>query len=198
MDKTTIENLETELKAQKEKISELRKKGFNTKIPEMKVMNIAPKITLAKVTGKEQDIQVVLNQLNNSKREIEEVENLSKMSQSDLGKEAEETYRKQIETLRAKESGKHYESLAQDEIAIKTNKLINDAYSYLDNQNYDKCLHLYVEIKNIYKYLPKSLKSKYYKDAINIHEGLMESGLFDKIMQKKPSIFQRLKRAFFR
>jgi tetratricopeptide (TPR) repeat protein len=191
----TLEKLQEDLKNQKEKISQLRKKGFNTKIPEMKIMNIPHKIAMAKVTQKQRDVQIVLNLLENLKREIEEVENLSAQG-PDIGKEAEETYRKEIEALRAEESGQLLKSLAHDEIIIKTNKLINDAYAYLNNQNYDKCLHAYVEIKNIYRYLPKNLKGKYYKDAINIHKGLLESGLFDKIMVKKQNFFQRLKSIF--
>src|SRR3989338_6756051 len=66
-----IENLKMELNNVKLKLSECRKNGLDTKIAELKIMNIAPKINFAEVTKSYKDIEKINNMLNDAKMEIE-------------------------------------------------------------------------------------------------------------------------------
>jgi hypothetical protein len=75
-----IENLKTGLNDIKLKISEYRKIGLDTKIAELKVMNLPYKIKLAETTKSYKDIEKVNSMLEDVKNEIESIENVNKPS----------------------------------------------------------------------------------------------------------------------
>lgn len=70
----SIENLKTELRNISLKISECRKAGLDTKIAELKVMNIPYKIQFAEVTKGYKDIEKVNSMLEDVKNEIMSIE----------------------------------------------------------------------------------------------------------------------------
>ncbi|MEA2035898.1 MAG: hypothetical protein U9O94_00210 [Nanoarchaeota archaeon] len=187
------EKYEQELNDLKEKISELRKKGYNTKIAELFAMRIPAKIKLVMVTKTDRDMKKLQYLISSLKSELDELGAKKPMSERDLLEEAQKVYSEQTDELENKEKGKTYEELGEHEIIERTNKLINEANNYLNNKIYDKCLHNYLEIQNVYKYLPRALKKKYYEESIKIYRGLSESGLFNKLRElKKESFFGKL------
>ena len=70
----TLENLKTELCNITLKISELRKAGLDTKIAELKAMNLPYKIKLAEATKSYKDIEKINSALEDVKSELNSVE----------------------------------------------------------------------------------------------------------------------------
>jgi hypothetical protein len=70
----TIENLKRELNDIQLKLSECRKNGLDTKIAELKVMNIPHKIKLVEVTQSYKDIEKINNMLEDVKNEMISIE----------------------------------------------------------------------------------------------------------------------------
>jgi predicted nucleic acid-binding Zn-ribbon protein len=81
-----FESLKNEYRELKAEVSEFRKKGFDTTIVNLKLMNIPSKIQLAESTREYRDIEKVKMMLNNIKSEISDIK-----SERDLNKEAEGT-----------------------------------------------------------------------------------------------------------
>ena len=67
----TIENLKEQLNEIKQKISQCRKKGLDTKIAELKIMDIPSKINMVEITKDFKDIQKINEMLNNVRIEID-------------------------------------------------------------------------------------------------------------------------------
>ncbi|MEK6946666.1 MAG: hypothetical protein AABX32_03580 [Nanoarchaeota archaeon] len=70
----TVENLKQELNQIKDKISQCRKKGMDTKIAELKIMAIPSKIKMLEVTKDFKDVQKIAKLLNDAIAEIDNVE----------------------------------------------------------------------------------------------------------------------------
>jgi hypothetical protein len=190
-----IESLRTELDSVRLKISDYRKRGFDTKIAELKVMNLPYKIKFAEASQSIIDIEkanVILSSVN---EELKEIEN---QSTEDLNKDAIKQVEEYKTFIEKKESGEIYKDYSQSKIMKTTEQLIVDANENLDNNRYEEALHNYLELREIYKYLPMELKKPVYYDTINIYKRILNSGII-KISSAKESkgnskinMFQRL------
>ena len=69
-----IEKLKEQFSEIKQKISQCRKRGFDTKIAELKAMAIPSKIKMAEATKDSKDIQKINEMLNYAKVEIDDLE----------------------------------------------------------------------------------------------------------------------------
>jgi hypothetical protein len=158
----------------KERVSDARKQGMNTRIPEVKLMNIQSKIKMAEVSGLQKDIDKVKNAL----ADIESEMKLLRKEQ-DFEQTLRQTADSERERLKQEERQTSYLRLSQKEIVDKTNKLIKTANEYLDTKKSEKVYPVYKEIQEIYKYLPKELKREVYQDSIAIFNELRQSGIFE-------------------
>ena len=73
MEEIIIEEMKRILKGLKGEISQLRKKGADMKIAELKITNIPSKIQMAEITKKNDDIIKVRQLLTEAKKEIESI-----------------------------------------------------------------------------------------------------------------------------
>ena len=71
MEETIIEEMKRILKELKGEISQLRKKGVDMGIAELKIINIPSKIQMAEITKKSDDLIKVRQLLAEAKKEIE-------------------------------------------------------------------------------------------------------------------------------
>ena len=69
----TIENLKEQLNEIKQKISQCRKRGLDTKIAELKIMAIPSKIKMVEITRDYKEVQKINNMLNDAKAELENI-----------------------------------------------------------------------------------------------------------------------------
>lgn len=70
----TIESLKEQLIGLKQRISQLRKKGLDTKIAELKAMAIPPKIKLAEATRDYKDVEKANKLVNDATSEVDGIE----------------------------------------------------------------------------------------------------------------------------
>ena len=70
----TIESLKEKLNEIRLKVSECRKKGFYTKIAEIKLMAIPSKIKMVEITRDYKDLQKITSMLDDARNEILSVE----------------------------------------------------------------------------------------------------------------------------
>ncbi len=82
-----IESLKEQLNDIKQKISQCRKKGLDTKIAEIKIINIPSKIKMLETTKNYKDIQKISKLLNSAKAEIEPLEREGLNSENGIGKD---------------------------------------------------------------------------------------------------------------
>lgn len=71
----SIENLKEQLNELKQKISQLRKKGMNMKLADIRLMSIPSKIKMAEITKDYKDVQKINIMLNYAREEIASIEN---------------------------------------------------------------------------------------------------------------------------
>ena len=71
----SIENLKEQLNELKQKISQLRKKGMNMKLADIRLMSIPSKIKMAEITKDYKDVQKINIMLNDARQEIGSIEN---------------------------------------------------------------------------------------------------------------------------
>lgn len=90
----TIENLKIQLNEIRQKISQCRKKGLDTKIAELKMMLIPSKINMAEITRDYKEVQKINNMLNNAKAELENIEKegLNSGNEASEDNQLKETY----------------------------------------------------------------------------------------------------------
>lgn len=70
-----IESIKSELRSINLKLSNLRKAGLDTRIAELKAMNLAPKIQYAEISQAYKDVEKINKQLDEVKGELNEIEN---------------------------------------------------------------------------------------------------------------------------
>lgn len=70
----TIEDLKMQLNEIKQRISQFRRRGLDTKIAELKVILIPSKIRIVELTREYKDVQKISNMLNDAKAELESIE----------------------------------------------------------------------------------------------------------------------------
>ena len=116
-----IENLKEKLNEIKQKMSQCRKKGLDTKIAELKAMAIPSKIRMAEATKDSKDIQKINEMLNYAKVEIDDLE----ISDNSLN----EIYA----------------------LMEKMDKLLNSSKIKEAKENYLKCINIYNSIPQINK-----------------------------------------------
>ena len=73
MEETIIDEMKRILKELRGEISQLRKKGVDMGIAELKIINIPSKIQMAEITKKDDDIIKVRQLLTEAKKEIESI-----------------------------------------------------------------------------------------------------------------------------
>jgi hypothetical protein len=171
-DDDEISILRQHLQNLKDRASAARKAGMDTKIVEIKLMNIAPKIMLAKATGQKKDAQLVQSLVADIEEELKQLRKEERFE--DVLKKVEEEELQRLTKMEKTD----YVKLSQDEVIVKTNNLISQARGYLDNRQYEKVFPIYLEIQGIYRYLPKDLKERVYAEAIDIYDRLRQSGIF--------------------
>jgi hypothetical protein len=157
----------------RERVSDARKQGINTKIPEVKLMNLQSKIQMANITGKDKDLNRVkeaLADIENEMKQLRREESFERML-----RQAGDSERQR---LKEEEHQTSYLKLSQREIIEKTNKLIKQASEYLDTRKFEKVYPIYREIQEIYKYLPRELKQEVYQDSMHIFSQLQKSEIF--------------------
>jgi hypothetical protein len=190
---TTEDYEETEimrkhLQTLRERISHSRKEGMDTKIVEIKLMNVTPKIMMAQATRQKKDLDQVAGLLAEVEREMKQLRKEQRFEE--VLKQVEEEERQRLE----KESQEtDYVKLSQEEIITKTHKLINQASEYFDKKEFEKVFPIYLEIQGIYKYLPKELKRQVYHESIAIYNRLKQSGIF-RPQTKLQLFFKRIRR----
>ena len=70
----SIENLKEQLNELKQKISQLRKKGMNMKLADIRLMSIPSKIKMAEITKDYKDVQKINLMLKDAREEIRSIE----------------------------------------------------------------------------------------------------------------------------
>ena len=170
----SIENLKNELNDVKSKLSEYRKKGFDTKIADLKMMNLPFKIRLAEATQSYKDIEKVNYMIKSVYEELEDIKN---QQVQDIDKDAKKKVEQFKSFVEKKESGEVYKEYSHSEFMEETEKLINDAISSINNGDYYKALHNYLDIRDIYQYLPKELKKPVYYKVLEIYRKILNSGI---------------------
>ena len=81
-DLTSLDKLKEMFRNLKSRMSELRKKGYDLSIPEIMILVLPPKIKLAEVTKKKEDIEnaiAVISEINHELDEIEKTKNINIM-----------------------------------------------------------------------------------------------------------------------
>ena len=73
----SIENLKEQLNELKQKISQLRKQGLDTKIAVIMMMSVPSKIKMLEITKDYKDLQKIINIINNARAEIDSLEKLT-------------------------------------------------------------------------------------------------------------------------
>ena len=130
----TIENLKMQLNEIKQKISQCRKKGLDTKIAELKIMAIPSKIKMAEITRDYKEAQKINNMLNNAKAELEDIEK---------------------DGLNSGDETSEYNQLKRTYILIeKIEGLLNENKIKEAKDNYLKCIDFY---KNLHEHGKKEL-----------------------------------------
>lgn len=157
----------------KERVTAARKQSMDTKIVDIMLMNVMPKIMMANSSGDKKDFEAV-------KRLLAEIENemkqlmIEERFEDALKLVAEQERQRLVKQDTTLKEGK----LDQNEIIDKTNNLIKQANEYLVKKDFEKVFVVYLQIQGIYKYLPKELKEEVYKDSIAIYNQLKQSGVF--------------------
>ncbi|MBI2646844.1 hypothetical protein HYW99_00015 [Candidatus Woesearchaeota archaeon] len=132
----TIENLKIQLNEIKQKISQCRKKGLDTKIAELKMMLIPSKIKMAEITRDYKEVQKINNMLNDAKAELENIE------KENLNSENETSEGKQLEEMHI--------------LIVKIEELLNENKIKEAKDNYLKCI-------NFYKKFPENSKKELFE-----------------------------------
>ena len=132
----TIENLKEQLNEIKQRISQCRKKGLDTKIAELKMMLIPSKINMVEITRDYKEVQKINNMLNDAKAELE---NIEKESLNSGNETSEDNRLKDIYIL-----------------IEKIEELLNENKIKEAKDNYLKCI-------NFYKNLPESSKKEIFE-----------------------------------
>lgn len=178
---TSIENIIEDMRNRLEKIqarlTELRKKGYDTSIAELKVTNIPSKIKILEVTEREHDIGLVNELISDLILEIEDIQTEKDKSKSfheevkqEINK-ALERHQESASIMNREEGSWDYSSM---EIVKRTKKLIEESYNYIEENDYDGALNNYKEIQGIYKFLPHQLKEAVYNQCIEIYQNIIK------------------------
>jgi len=189
-DSNDLEILRRHAQNLRERLVEKRKLGLDTKIVEIKMMNLMPKIAIAEITRQQNDAEAVMRivaEVEDEIRDLRQGEDFEGM----LRHAAEDEHHRLEEQSRRVE----YIKLNQLEIVSKTQMLINQANEYLDNKEFGKVYPIYIEIQGIYKYLPAELKKAVYFEAINIYNRLEGSGIF-KVRSRWQIFLSKIMRVF--
>lgn len=189
-DQEEIRILKQHLQTLRERVSRSRKEGMDTRIVEIKLMNIMPKIMMAKVTNTKEDMGVVANLLADLEREMKQLRKEQRFE--DILRQVAEEERHQMDK---EDREKDYVQLSQEEIISKTNKLINQAREHLDKKEFEKVYPIYLEVQGIYRYLPKELKQRVFNDSMLIYNRLRSSGIF-KRKSKWEMLLKKIGRRF--
>jgi len=152
-----IEELQIELKEIKAYISDLRKKGADVSLADMKIKSIPSKIVLAKITGEKEDAEKVKTILSDTKKElnttIEEFKR-QKEEEEKLKFNEEVNKDKTIDTT-AIQAELHGTQTQEKELKIKINGIINKAEQSIIARNKKEAAEYYRNIVELYKKLPK-------------------------------------------
>ena len=175
-----IDNLKTGLNEIKSRLTEYRRLGLDTKIAELKAMNIPYKIKLAEATLSYKDIERVSMIINNVNEELDEAKG---KGNEDFGKGAEKEIADYRSNVEKKDKGVAY-NYSESEVMKTTERLINEAKDNIGKGDYYGALHNYIEMREIYKYLPKELKKPIYMSIMEIYREVLKSG----IIQPKENI----------
>lgn len=163
-----LDKLKEELNNVKFKLSELRRTGNDTKIAELKLMNIPAKIMVAEATRDMKDVTRV-------NEYFEEVnEELSEIKASQVIKEDENKQKKVQDNEEIKKINKKSFDYSETEAGRRTKKLIQEAHKGIDEKDYKKTYQNYMEIRDMYKYLPKDLKKPVYSEVIDIYKKIIK------------------------
>ena len=68
----------------------------------------------------------------------------------------------------------------KSEVVELVNEFINFAYDCLNKKKFKEAYRYYLQIRSLYIEVPKKLKSKVYKDSLDIHDILVKNKFFDK------------------
>jgi len=172
----TIEKLETRLNEIKLRLSELRKKGKDTKIAELKIMTIPFKIRLADVTKSPKDIERVKSFFDDVEYElnsIDEVEVESTVKKEDTdGKDVKEDIKKENT---GKAPVPEVESTPKiDNNLNSINILINKIDKSIKDNKFSEAKKHYPESYELYKKLNKEDKKKVYNKLMTLRTELVK------------------------
>ncbi|MCK5281912.1 MAG: hypothetical protein KAK00_00750 [Nanoarchaeota archaeon] len=198
MEGTNIsDELNSKLKELKNEISQMRKKGINVKIAEMKIMNIPSKIRIAEITNEKESNMKVEQLLDDVEKEIEstKIENGIKIEKKNVeinieGLEEElsgaienkkEIDREELRNELRGELNKEQKKGEDEKEARKKEypeeqirELINKAGKHIEAKEKQEADTYYAKIMQAYKGLPKELKEKFLKDCLEIRNKLIE------------------------
>ena len=140
----TIENLKEQLNEIKQKISQCRKQGLDTKIAELKIMAIPSKINMVEITKDFKDVQKINEMLNNVRIEIDSTEKEYLIISNGISNSP-------LNEIYA--------------LMEKIDKLLNNNKIKEAKENYLKCI-------NIYKGIPKINKKEVFEKLNNLRNML--------------------------
>lgn len=192
MEPDIIDAVKAQLKELKEELSQLRKNGFNVKIPELKILQIPSKIQLAEITGEEKDILIVRQLLAETREEIESVKSESPEIESSVAKidvkaldeelnEAEtdaplkEEENTEIEKEEPAAQKPDSSELKEETKLAEIKELIDKAEKHIEAKEKEKASSIYEQIMEAYKTLPKQLKAELMKDCIDLRDKLTQN-----------------------
>lgn len=192
MEPDIIDAVKAQLKELKEELSQLRKNGFNVKIPELKILQIPSKIQLAEIMGEEKDISIVRRLLAETKEEIESVKSKSPEIESSVAKidvkaldeelnEAEtdaplkEEENTEIEKEEPAAQKPDSSELKEETKLAEIKELIDKAEKHIEAKEKEKASPIYEQIMEAYKTLPKQLKAELMKDCLDLRDKLTQN-----------------------
>jgi len=161
-----IDYLQEQYAELKSNLSSLRKKGYDTLIPQLILMQAPAKIQMAQATMEKRDALKAREILIQVKQETFRLQKGSELSQ-----EMTQIY----ESERRGTTESKYKGVGELEAVHITNKLLNEAYKNLEGSELGEAAHIYKEIADLYKYLPKDAKRNTYPKAVQLRSEIAQN-----------------------
>lgn len=155
------EQLKKELEDIKFELSSLRKKGIDTKIADLKIMNIPSKINMIKITKSSRDIGNVKRLMISAWQEITVIKKEAGLETEPLSEKINEI----------RNPNKNIPDQAPE--FKLANQLIQEANNFINSKKYNEAHELYTKINEVYRKLPKESKAQIYKSCMDIHKSLL-------------------------
>lgn len=186
-DKRVLE-LQNRLNFVKSRISDLRKQGYDTKIAELKMMNIPSKIQYFMTTLNKSDYKKAIKRINLVQTELESAKKDEYYSQFELQSRIQSTIPEETEY---KDMLTDYQDMP---VVKRIFTSIDEAYYFIREGEYREALRKYIEIREVYKFLPRQLKSLVFNKSNDIYKKILNSKVAKSNVEYKMKIKDSLRK----